>query len=85
MPCIPRAVRRLALFILAAAPNGCVSSPKAEAARQQQLLELGDALNELRIATTTLTATVDSLRNVIAKQDTTLARLANVTGVVLVK
>jgi hypothetical protein len=85
MPSTARSVRRLVLLSLAVAPGGCVSSPKAEAARQQQMLELGDALNDLRIATATLTATVDSLRIVIAKQDTTLARLANVTGVVVVK
>jgi hypothetical protein len=85
MPSSARAVRRLTLLALAVAPGGCVTSPKAEAARQQQMLELGDALNDLRIATATLTATVDSLRIVIAKQDTTLARLANVTGVVVVK
>jgi hypothetical protein len=78
-------VRRLALLSVAVAPTACVSSPKAEAARQQQMLELGDALNDLRMATATLTATVDSLRTVIAKQDTTLARVANVTGVVVVK
>jgi hypothetical protein len=85
MPSTARAIRRLALLALAVAPSSCVSSPKAEAARQQQMLELGDALNDLRIATATLTATVDSLRTVIAKQDTTLARVANVTGVVVVK
>jgi hypothetical protein len=79
------AVRRRALLALAIAASGCISSPKAEAARQQQMLELGDVVNDLRIATATLTATVDSLRTVIAKQDTTLARLANVTGVVVVK
>jgi hypothetical protein len=85
MPSTARAVRPLALLALALAPTGCLSSPKAEAARQQQMLELGDALNDLRLTTATLTATVDSLRTVIAKQDTTLARLANVTGVVVVK
>jgi hypothetical protein len=76
---------RLVLAAAVPAASGCVSSPKAEAARQQQMLDIGDAVNDLRITTAQLGSTLDSLRTVIAKQDTTLARLANVTGVVVVK
>ena len=84
MPTTARVLRRLSLLVVIA-PTGCVSSPKAEAARQQQMIELGDALNDLRVSTASLSATLDSLRNVMAKHDTTLARVANVTGVVVVK
>ena len=76
---------RLTVLTLITVLNGCVSSPKAEAARQQQMLELADALNELRTSSAALSATIDSLRTAIAKQDTTLARVANVTGVIVVK
>ena len=80
-----RVFRCIALAAVVPAFTSCVTSPKAEAARQQQMLELSDAVNDLRVATSELGSTVDSLRTVIAKQDTTLARLANVTGVVVVK
>ena len=47
--------------------------------------DIGDQLNELRTANSTLQDLVDSLRTVVAKHDTTLARVANATGVVVVK
>ena len=63
----------------------CVSSPQAEATRAQQMIELGDAVTQLRQQTADLQSTIDSLKVVMAKQDTTNARLANVTGIVVVK
>jgi hypothetical protein len=60
---------------------GCVRNPEAEARAAQQFLEIGDALNDLRQTTSVLDGTVDSLRTVIAKQDTTITRLAAATGV----
>ena len=80
-----RVVRYIAVAAVVPALTSCLTSPKAEAARQQQMIELSDVVNDLRIATSELGSTLDSLRIVIAKQDTTLARLANVTGVVVVK
>lgn len=77
--------RALITAAIVAPLGGCLSSPKAEAIRQQQMIEMGDAVNEIRIATAELNTTLDSLRTVIARQDTTIARLANVTGVVVVK
>jgi outer membrane murein-binding lipoprotein Lpp len=77
--------RMLGLALLAPVLSGCVSSPKAEAARQQEIQELGDAINQLRNETADLANTVDSLRVAIARHDTTIARMANVTGVVVVK
>jgi uncharacterized protein YlxW (UPF0749 family) len=81
----PRLRRILGLALLAPALSGCVANPKAEAARQQEMQELGDAVNQLRNETADLTNTLDSLRVAIAKQDTTIARMANVTGIVVVK
>ena len=82
-----RSVSAFRAFVMTAAlmTTGCITSPKAEAARQQQMLEMGDAINDLRIAASELTSAMDSLKLVIARQDTTIARLANVTGVVVVK
>jgi len=85
MPHASRASRLALLAALSVPVGGCLTNPKTEALRQQQFIEMGDALNDLRIATAELGTVLDSLRTVIAKQDTTIARLANVTGVVVVK
>lgn len=46
----------------------------------QALIELGDALNGVREENALLQAQVDSLRNVVARQDTLLRRLAGAAG-----
>ena len=79
LPARPRPLALTAALLLSLA--GCVPNPEAEARAAQQFLEIGDALNELRQTTGALNGTVDSLRTVIAKQDTTIARLANLAGV----
>jgi septal ring factor EnvC (AmiA/AmiB activator) len=73
------------LAVAVAAVAGCVASPAAAARQAQQMNDIGDQLNELRTENATLENIVDSLRTVIAKHDTTIARLANATGVVVVK
>ena len=80
-----RATRLLAFAFVSVVPGGCVASPQAEAKRQEQMLQVGDAVNELRNINDEMRITLDSLRIVVAKQDSTIARLANVTGVVVVK
>ena len=65
--------------------TACVSSPQAEASRAQQMIEMSDAVTQLRQQTADLQGAIDSLKLVLAKQDTTNARLANVTGIVVVK
>ena len=82
---VARHARTVLLLVASAGASACVTSPKAEAARQQQMIEMGDAINDLRIAASELTSGLDSLKLVIARQDTTIARLANVTGVIVVK
>ena len=80
-----RVVRFLLVASVTGSVSACLTSPKAEAARQQQMIEMSDAINDLRMATSELTTTLDSLKTIMAKQDTTLARVANVTGVVVLK
>jgi hypothetical protein len=78
--------RSLVLIALAGtAIAGCVQSPATAARQAQQFNDIGDLLNDLRTENATLEGVVDSLRTVIAKHDTTIARLANATGVVVVK
>jgi hypothetical protein len=85
MTSLARAFRLLTLAAIPCAAGGCVTNPKAEALRQQQMIEFGDAINDVRVNVSEMAATLDSLRTLVAKQDTTIARLANVTGVVVVK
>jgi outer membrane murein-binding lipoprotein Lpp len=80
---------RIRLVILVALTGamvaGCVQSPATAAREAQQMNDIGDQLNDLRTENATLESVVDSLRTVIAKHDTTLSRLGNATGVVVVK
>jgi hypothetical protein len=80
-----RARRIVLIAVVCAAIAGCVQSPANAARQAQQFNDIGDQLNELRTENATLENVVDSLRTVIAKHDTTMARLANATGVVVVK
>jgi septal ring factor EnvC (AmiA/AmiB activator) len=82
---IPRAPRLVLLALAAAAMGACVESPASAARQAQQMNDISDQLNELRTENATLEGVVDSLHTVIAKHDTTLARLGNATGVVVVK
>jgi hypothetical protein len=79
---VPLRARRLLLAAVAmAASAGCYQDPEQAIAQEQLLIDLGDALNQVSLQTAELTAQVDSLRAVIAKQDTAIYRMANVTGV----
>jgi predicted transcriptional regulator len=49
------------------------------------MIQLADALNEVRTTASELNTTLDSLKVVLAKQDSTIAKLANATGVQVVK
>jgi septal ring factor EnvC (AmiA/AmiB activator) len=73
------------IAVVGAAVAGCVQSPAAAARTAQQFNDIGDQLSELRTENATLESVVDSLRTVIAKHDTTIARLANASGVAVVK
>ncbi len=81
MPVSLRARRLLLVALALAAGAGCYQDPEQAIAQEQMLTDLGDALNQVSLQTAELTAQVDSLKAVIAKQDTAIYRMANVTGV----
>lgn len=60
---------------------GCYEDPQQKLDQMQQLIDIGDALNSLGMQTAELQVTIDSLRMVIARQDTIIYRMANVTGI----
>jgi hypothetical protein len=66
------------------APAGC-ASPNALAGLQVQLNEAADAMNNLQQNLATLQASIDSMNVVLAKQDTTIQRLANAAGIPIAK
>jgi uncharacterized protein (DUF1810 family) len=60
---------------------GCLRDPAADAAAAQAITEMADELGALRQDNASLQGQVDSLRGVVARQDTVLRRLANMAGV----
>lgn len=69
----------LACALLAAA--GCYTDPNTQLDQMQETVDLQATLDELGNRTSELQFALDSLRLVVAKQDTTIARLANLAGV----
>jgi rRNA maturation endonuclease Nob1 len=74
-----------AVAVLCLTAVSCINSPDSEAKRAEQMIQLSDALNEVRSTAADLNQTLDSVRVVLAKQDSTIARLANATGVQVTK
>ena len=62
---------------------GCTACPASEAdvAMSEQIIQLGDGLNDLRQENAALQQQVDSLRLVVVRQDTVSRQLANLAGV----
>jgi hypothetical protein len=65
----------------------CTACPasRADVAMSEQIIQLGDGLNNLRQDNAALQQQVDSLRLIVAKQDTVLRQLANLAGVPLAR
>ena len=51
----------------------------------EQIVQLGDGLNDLRQENAVIQQQVDSLITVVAKQDTVIRQLANLAGVPLAR
>ncbi len=75
-------IRRLfAAALVTFSLSACFQDPQKQLDQFQQMTELADALNELNQRTADLQFTLDSMRTVMARQDTVLRRVANATGV----
>jgi len=59
---------------------GC-RNPQADALIAEQMREMGDELNNARQETAVMHEQIDSLRIVVARQDTLLRQLAGMAGV----
>lgn len=71
-------------LVLAAVCAACPAST-ADVAISEQIIQLGDGLNDLRQENAEIQAQVDSLRVVVARQDTVIRQLANLSGVPLAR
>ncbi len=76
----PRALVLL-LALTAMVAGACYTDPEEQLDQLQQTMDLQATIEDLASRTTELQFAFDSLRNVVAKQDTTIARLANLAGV----
>ena len=73
-------LRRGFLALALALTAGC-RSPQSDAYLIEQLRQMADELNASRQQTSDLQIQLDSLRVVVARQDTLLTRLAGMAGV----
>jgi hypothetical protein len=74
---LARAPSTLALFLLVS----FAGSQETDIQQAEALLQLGDGLNEMRTQVGDMQAQVDSLRSIVARQDTIIRQLANLAGV----
>lgn len=72
-------MRKATLLMFAAAFAGC-RDPRAEANIAQAMTEVGTTINSMQQDFAILQQEVDSLRQVVARQDTILGRLAGMAG-----
>jgi len=77
------ATSRTIVPLLAALVAGCqgAAPSTADVSTGQMLVELSDALNDIRQDNALLQAQIDSLRGEVARQDTVLTRLAAAAGI----
>ena len=71
---------RAALVATALTLAGC-RSPQSDAYLIEQIRQMGDELNASRQQASDLQAQIDSLRGVVARQDTLLTRIAGMAGI----
>jgi hypothetical protein len=73
-----------ATLTLVAAASAC-NSPRQAAYVNDQLNQAAEAVADIRTSMSILQSSIDSLRLVIEKQDSTIAKIAAVTNVQIVK
>ncbi len=70
-----------AITVATAACNGGLPMPSRDVAQGQSMLDLADALNQIREQSAGLQEQIDSLRDVVARQDTIIRQLALTAGI----
>jgi hypothetical protein len=72
------------MLVLSIMLSACPAS-RADVAISEQIIQLGDGLNDLRQDNAVLQQQVDSLSLMVARQDTIIRQLANLAGIPLGK
>lgn len=78
---MPRPVLRRLTILTAVLLAACVPPSRSELDLMQSVQDLGDAVNVMQQEYGFLAEAVDSLRMVVARQDSLLRTLANLSGV----
>lgn len=78
---VERCAARIATVAAVMLAAACAPDTTAGINTAQALVELGDVLNAVREEQSILQAQVDSLREVVARQDTLIRQIANIAGV----
>ena len=76
-----QALGAFAAAVVLGACNGVIPSPSREASQGQVMMDLADALNQMRDQSAGLQDQLDSLRDVVYQQDTVIRKLAFAAGV----
>ena len=84
MPRAHRIRRAVITGALVVAPMGC-TNPRQLSYLNEQMSQAADAVGEIRVNLSLLQSSIDSLKLVIARQDSTIAKIAAVTNVQIVK
>lgn len=71
----------VAVTLVATALTGCLRNPAADANAAQAIAEIADQLGAMQQDNAAMQDQIDSLRIVVARQDTVVRRLANMAGV----
>ena len=76
--------RAVSVLVLSMTLSACPAS-RADVAISEQIIQLGDGLNDLRQDNAVLQQQVDSLCRFVARQDTVIRQLANLAGMPLAR
>jgi ABC-type uncharacterized transport system auxiliary subunit len=82
---MPRRRKQVLIALALVLVSGGCTTPNSLAALQVQLNEAADAMNNLQQNIGILQTSIDSMNVVLAKQDTTIQRLANAAGIPIAK
>jgi len=76
--------RAVSMLVLSIVLSACPAS-RADVAISEQIIQLGDGLNDLRQDNAVLQQQVDSLSLIVARQDSVIRQLANLAGIPLAR
>ena len=81
IPIRRRPIRRAAWIAAILVFGASCRSPQSDAYLIEQIRQMGDELNASRQQASDLQSQLDSLRGVVARQDTLLTRIAGMAGI----